>query len=83
MERQCWANAQYFMWQFLELVGVSRSVSDNDLEEKVLKMFENVDYPTKGNNIEACHWISKKMKKLQLSFLAERTAKIYLTRRKS
>ena len=47
MERQCW-------------VGVPRSVSDGDLEEKVLKIFEKVGCPIEGNNIEACHRISKK-----------------------
>ena len=62
MERQCWANAQYSRRECLELVGVPRSVSDGDLEEKVLKISEKVDCPIEGNNIEACHRISKNMK---------------------
>ena len=41
-------------------VGVPRRVSDGDLEEKVLKIFEKVRCPIEGNNIEACHRISKK-----------------------
>ena len=62
MERQCWANAQYSRRECLELVGVPCSVSDGDLERKVLKIFEKVGCPIEGNNIEACHRISKKMK---------------------
>ena len=62
MERQCWANAQYSRRECLELVGVTRSVSDGNLEEKVLKIFEKVGCPIEGNNIEACHPMSKKIK---------------------
>ena len=60
MERQCWANAQYSRRECLELVSVPHSVSDGDLEEKVLKIFEKVGCPIEGNHIEACHRISKK-----------------------
>ena len=59
MERQCWANAQYSRRECLRLVGVPRSISDGDLEEKVLKIFEKVGCPLEGNNIEACHRIIK------------------------
>ena len=38
MKRQCWANAQYFRPECLELVGALRSVSDGNSEEKVLKI---------------------------------------------
>ena len=60
MERQCWANAQYSRRECLELVGVPHSVSDGDFEEKVLKIFDKVGCSIKGNNIEACHRMSKK-----------------------
>ena len=62
MERQCWANAQYSRRECLELVGVPRSASDRNLEEKVLKLFEKVGCPIEGNNIETCHRMSKKIK---------------------
>ena len=62
MEHQCWANAQYSRRECLELVGVTRCVSDGNLEEKVLKIFEKVGCPIEGNNIEACHRMSKKIK---------------------
>ena len=68
MERQCWANAQYSRRECLELVGVPRSVSDGNLEEKVLKIFEKVGCPIEGNNIEACHRISKKNERIIMKF---------------
>ena len=40
--------------------GVPRSVSDGDLEGKVLKIFEKVCCPIEGNNNGTCHRISKK-----------------------
>ena len=48
MERQCCSNAQYSRRESLELVGVPRSVSDGDLEEKVLKIFEKLGCPIEG-----------------------------------
>ena len=61
MERQCCVNAQYSRLECSEVVGLPRSVSDGDLEKKVLKIFEKVGCPIKGNNIEACYRISKKI----------------------
>ena len=68
MERQCWANAQFYRRECLELVGVPRSVSDENLEEKVLEIFEKVGCPIEGNNIEACHRISKKNGRIIVKF---------------
>ena len=68
MECQCWANAQFSRRAFLELVVVPRSVSDGDLEEKVLKIFEKDGCPVEGNNIEACHRISKNNERIIVKF---------------
>ena len=68
MECWCWTNAQYSRCECLELVGVPRDDSDGDLEEKVLKIFENVVCPIEGNNIEACHRISKKSERIIVKF---------------
>ena len=62
MKRQCWVNAQYSRRECLELVGVPRSVSDGDLKEKILQIFEKLGCPIEGNNIEACQRTSKKKK---------------------
>ena len=38
LECQCWANEQYSRRQCLEISGVPESVTDNDLEGKILKL---------------------------------------------
>ena len=40
----------------MEISGVPESVTDNDLEEKVLNLFEKIDVEVHPNNIEAWHW---------------------------
>ena len=57
LERQCWANKQYSRRECLEISGVPESVTDNDLEGKVLKLLEKIDVEVHPNHIEACHWI--------------------------
>ena len=42
LERQCWANAQYSRRECLDIVGIPREVSEEVLEEKVLKTLENL-----------------------------------------
>ena len=39
MERQCWANFQYSRRECIEVVGIPKSVKNNELEEKVLTVF--------------------------------------------
>ena len=60
MDLQSCTNAQYSRRDCLELMGIPGSVSDGDLVEKVLKIFEKVSCPVEGNNIEACHRVQKK-----------------------
>ena len=60
IEGQCWSNAPCSRRECLELVGVPSCLSDCDLEEKVLTIFENVGFPIEGNNNEACHRIGMK-----------------------
>ena len=57
LERQCWANKQYSRRECLEISGVPESVTDNDLEGKVLKLLEKIDFEVHHDHIEACHWI--------------------------
>ena len=58
LERQCWANKQYSRRECLEISGVPESITDNDLEGKVLKLLENIDVKVHPDHIEACHWIN-------------------------
>ena len=41
------------------MAGIPSSVSDDDLENKVLKIFDKLGVPINPNNIEACHGIKK------------------------
>ena len=41
------------------MAGIPSSVSDDNLENKVLKIFDKLGVPINPNNIEACHRIKK------------------------
>ena len=41
----------------MEIFDVPASVTDNNLEEKVLKLLENIVVEVHPDYIEACHWI--------------------------
>ena len=41
MERQCWINSQYSRQECLEVTGIPDSIESKDLEQTVLKVFEN------------------------------------------
>ena len=41
MERQCWINSQYSRQECLEVTGIPDSTESKDLEQTVLKVFEN------------------------------------------
>ena len=55
----CWANAQYSRRECIEVAGIPSTVSDNNLENKILKIFDKLGVPINPNNIEACHRIKK------------------------
>ena len=42
----------------MEISGVPESVTDNDLEGKVLKLLEKIDVEVHPDHIEACHCIT-------------------------
>ena len=54
---QCWANEHYSRRECLEISGVPESVTDNDLEGKVLKLLEKINAEVHPDYIEAYHWI--------------------------
>ena len=43
LERQCWMNEQYSKHECLEIPCVPESVTDDDLERKVLNLAEKID----------------------------------------
>ena len=57
LECQFWANEQYSRRECLEISGVPESVTNNDLEGKVLNLLEKTDVEVHIDHIEACHWI--------------------------
>ena len=67
-ERQCWANAQYSRRECMEISGIPSSVSDKELEEKVVKVFDKLGCNVKENCIEACHRIKKGSDKTIVKF---------------
>ena len=58
LDRQCWASEQYSSRECLEIFGVPESVTDNDLEGKVLNLLEIIDVEGHPDHIEACHFIT-------------------------
>ena len=57
LERQCMVNEQYSRLECLEISDVPESVTDNNLEGKVLKLLQKIDVEVHPDHIEACHWI--------------------------
>ena len=59
MKRQCWANAQYSRREFLEVAGIPRDVSNDNLESKVFEGFSKVGSEMLSRDIGACHRLTK------------------------
>ena len=57
LDRQCWGNSQYSRHECLEITGVPDSISNDDLEETTLKIFDKLDVTINPSNIEDCHWL--------------------------
>ena len=57
LERQCQGNNQYSRRVCLEITGVPGSVSNDDLEETTIKIFDKLDVAIDPSNIEDCHWL--------------------------
>ena len=50
-----WAKKQYSGRECLEISGIPESIHDDELEDCVLKIFNECDTPVDPANIEACH----------------------------
>ena len=59
MEKQWWANAQYYRREYLELVGILQSVKDDDLEKVVTKIVNKVGINITERDMQAVHRIRK------------------------
>ena len=77
LERQCWGNNQYSRRECLEITGVPDSVSNNDLEETTMKIFDKLDVTNDPPNIEDCHWLkSNGPKKVIIKFARHKDANV-------
>ena len=52
LERQGWGNNQYSRRECLEITGVPDSVSNDDLEETIIKIFDKLNVAIDPSNIE-------------------------------
>ena len=76
LERQCWGNNQYSRHECLENTGVPDSVSNDDLEETTMKIFDKFDVVIDPSNIEDCHWLKNNgPKKVIIKFARRKGAK--------
>ena len=55
MEKECWENSQYSRREYVEIVGISTSVPDNELEKNVCKITDKVRVKIDDNDIESCY----------------------------
>ena len=53
----------------VEISGIPQSVSDNQLEEKVVDILKAIDINITANEIEACHRLGKKNKNVIVQFI--------------
>ena len=77
LERQCWGNNQYSRRECLEITGVPDSVSNDDLEETTIKIFDKLNVAIDPSNIEDCHWLkSNGPKKVIIKFARHKDANV-------
>ena len=77
LERQCWGNNQYSRRECLEITVVPDSVSNDDLEETAIKIFNRLDVAIDSSNIEDCHWLkSNGPKKVIIKFSRRKDANL-------
>ena len=60
VERKCAANEQYSRRECLEISGISGSISNNNLEETVLKIFNETGVTVNSRDVKACHHLNQK-----------------------
>ena len=60
LERKCAANGQYARQERLEILGIPESIANNNLEETVLKIFNETGVTVNSRDVEACHRLNQK-----------------------
>ena len=62
LERKCAANEQYSRRECLEICGIPDNISNNDLEDTVLNIFNETGVRINSRDVEACHRLNSKNK---------------------
>ena len=60
LERKCAANELYSRRECLEILGIPDSIPNNNLEETVLKIFNETGVTVNSRDVEACHRLNQK-----------------------
>ena len=60
LERECAANEQYSRLECLEISGIADSIPNNNLEQTVLKIFNETGVTINSRDVEACHCLNQR-----------------------
>ena len=60
LERECATNEQYSRREWLEISEIPDSILNNNLEETVLKIFNDTGVTVNSRDVEACHGLNQK-----------------------
>ena len=60
VEKQAYSNEQYSRKECLELSGLHNTISDENLESTVLKVFSKINVNISPVNVQACHRLSSR-----------------------
>ena len=60
LEKKCTANEQYSRLECLEISGIADSIPNNNLEQPVLKIFNETGVTINSRDVEACHRLNQK-----------------------
>ena len=61
LERKCAANEQCSRRECLEILGIPDNISNNNLEETVLKIFNETGVTVNSRDVKACHRQNQKV----------------------
>ena len=59
LERKCATNEQYSKRECLEISGIPDSLANNNLEETVLKIFNETGVTVNSRDAEVCHCLNQ------------------------
>ena len=75
LKRQCWTKTQYSRKKCLEVVRIACQADDNQLETKVLSVFEKVACTIDPSFIDDCHRVGKNNYRVIIKFSRRKDCK--------